>query len=208
MLGKGGVGGGGGTKAPKPSFVSYVRPEVRERRRASAVAGGAAGVGALPARVPGGAERRDALGPPGGPRPGPLRLAVQVLGQGPGSRYRAYGREPESGRSCGPGRPRYPEGRGEEGLRVGTPEGFLQQPAAWWVCSCPGLSPVNFESSSVADPAAFGALGCRGRDVGALPPAGAAVGNVGRPWPLSLSPQRILLPLLPIPSPPFQSVQF
>lgn len=27
MLGKGGVGGGGGTKAPKPSFVSYVRPE-------------------------------------------------------------------------------------------------------------------------------------------------------------------------------------
>ncbi|KAB0348435.1 hypothetical protein FD754_013292 [Muntiacus muntjak] len=29
MLGKGVVGGGGGTKAPKPSFVSYVRPEVR-----------------------------------------------------------------------------------------------------------------------------------------------------------------------------------
>ncbi|TKC43259.1 hypothetical protein EI555_004647, partial [Monodon monoceros] len=28
MLGKGVVGGGGGTKAPKPSFVSYVRPEV------------------------------------------------------------------------------------------------------------------------------------------------------------------------------------
>ncbi|KAF6357268.1 myotubularin related protein 12 [Rhinolophus ferrumequinum] len=27
MLGKGVVGGGGGTKAPKPSFVSYVRPE-------------------------------------------------------------------------------------------------------------------------------------------------------------------------------------
>ncbi|XP_040833370.1 myotubularin-related protein 12 isoform X5 [Ochotona curzoniae] len=27
MLGKGGVGGGGGTRAPKPSFVSYVRPE-------------------------------------------------------------------------------------------------------------------------------------------------------------------------------------
>lgn len=27
MLGKGAVGGGGGTKAPKPSFVSYVRPE-------------------------------------------------------------------------------------------------------------------------------------------------------------------------------------
>uniref|UniRef100_A0A8C6S085 Myotubularin-related protein 12 n=1 Tax=Nannospalax galili TaxID=1026970 RepID=A0A8C6S085_NANGA len=27
MLGKAGVGGGGGTKAPKPSFVSYVRPE-------------------------------------------------------------------------------------------------------------------------------------------------------------------------------------
>lgn len=31
MLGKGGVGGGGGTRAPKPSFVSYVRPEVRRR---------------------------------------------------------------------------------------------------------------------------------------------------------------------------------
>ncbi|PNJ66886.1 MTMR12 isoform 7 [Pongo abelii] len=28
MLGKGVVGGGGGTKGPKPSFVSYVRPEV------------------------------------------------------------------------------------------------------------------------------------------------------------------------------------
>lgn len=82
MLGKGGVGGGGGTKAPKPSFVSYVRPEVRERR-ASAAAGGATGAGALPARVPGGARRQDALGPPGGPRPRPLRLAVQVLGQGP-----------------------------------------------------------------------------------------------------------------------------
>lgn len=27
MLGKGVVGGGGGTKTPKPSFVSYVRPE-------------------------------------------------------------------------------------------------------------------------------------------------------------------------------------
>lgn len=38
MLGKGVVGGGGGTKAPKPSFVSYVRPEVRGRR-----AGGASG---------------------------------------------------------------------------------------------------------------------------------------------------------------------
>lgn len=38
MLGKGVVGGGGGTKAPKPSFVSYVRPEVRGR-----LAGGASG---------------------------------------------------------------------------------------------------------------------------------------------------------------------
>uniref|UniRef100_A0A8C5K8Y4 Myotubularin-related protein 12 n=1 Tax=Jaculus jaculus TaxID=51337 RepID=A0A8C5K8Y4_JACJA len=32
MLGKGVVGGGGGTKAPKPSFVSYVRPEVKISR--------------------------------------------------------------------------------------------------------------------------------------------------------------------------------
>ena len=36
MLGKGVVGGGGGTKAPKPSFVSYVRPEVRGRRAGGA----------------------------------------------------------------------------------------------------------------------------------------------------------------------------
>lgn len=38
MLGKGVVGGGSGTKAPKPSFVSYVRPEVRGHP-----AGGASG---------------------------------------------------------------------------------------------------------------------------------------------------------------------
>lgn len=100
MLGKGGVGGGGGTKAPKPSFVSYVRPEVRVRR-VSAAAGGAAGAGALPARVPGGAKRQDALGPPGWPRPGPLRQAGQVLGKGPVARHRSCcGREPEPGRSC------------------------------------------------------------------------------------------------------------
>lgn len=50
MLGKGVVGGGGGTKAPKPSFVSYVRPEVRGRR-----AGGAAGLSG------GGEGRREPL---------------------------------------------------------------------------------------------------------------------------------------------------
>lgn len=41
MLGKAVVGAGGGTKVLKPSFVSYVRPEVRGRRtgRASGLSG-------------------------------------------------------------------------------------------------------------------------------------------------------------------------
>lgn len=146
MLGKGGVGGSGGTKAPKPSFVSYVRPEVRERP-ASAAAGGAAGPGALPARVPGGAKRRDALGPPGGPRPGPLRRARQVLGQGPslaatpmgGSRSREVLRL-----RC----PRYP-GRAQKACAVRTPRGSpgSAQPGGYallWTYS------VSLESLSAA----------------------------------------------------------
>lgn len=133
MLGKGGVGGGGGTKAPKPSFVSYVRPEVRERR-VSAAAGGAAGAGALPALVPGGAKWLDALGPPGEPRPGPLRLAVQVLGQGPVARHSRLWTGAGVRRSCGRGAPGIRRGREQKGCVVRTPVGFLQQPAAWWVC--------------------------------------------------------------------------
>lgn len=133
MLGKGGVGGGGGTKAPKPSFVSYVRPEVRVRR-ASAAAGGAAGAGALPARVPGGAKRQDALGPPGWPRPGPLRQAGQVPGQGPVAHNRACGREPEPGRTCGPGAPGIREGSRKLAWSE-PPAGFPGQPLARCVCS-------------------------------------------------------------------------
>lgn len=122
MLGKGGVGGGGGTKAPKPSFVSYVRPEVRVRL-ASAAAGGAAGAGALPARVPGGAQQQDALGPPGWLRPGPLQQAGQVLGQGPVARHRSCGREPEPGRSCSPGALGIREGN-RKLVRSEPPAGF------------------------------------------------------------------------------------
>lgn len=133
MLGKGGVGGGGGTKAPKPSFVSYVRPEVRVRR-ASAAAGGTAGTGALPARVPGGAKRQDALGPLGWPRPGPLRQAGQVLGQGPVVHHGACGQEPESGRSCGPSALGIREGSRKLGW-LKAPRGVSRQPAAWCVCS-------------------------------------------------------------------------
>lgn len=148
MLGKGGVGSGGGTKAPKPSFVSYVRPEVR-LRRASAAAGGVAGAGALPARVPGGAKRQDALGPPGWPRPGPLRQAGQVLGQGPVARHRACGREPEPGRSCGPSAPGIPEGSRKPAWSE-PPAGFPRQPAAWCVYSA-----LDFLRES-------GELACRG----------------------------------------------
>lgn len=136
MLGKGGVGGGGGTKAPKPSFVSYVRPEVR-LRRASAAAGGVAGAGALPARVPGGAKRQDALGPPGWPRPGPLRQAGQVLGQGPVACHRACGRESEPGGPAAPA-PQV-SGKGAGSLRGRNPP--RGSPRSLVCMPCPGLSP-------------------------------------------------------------------
>lgn len=98
MLGKGVVGGGGGTKAPKPSFVSYVRPEVR-----GCLAGGASGWSSwgegccdpfpregggrfLPLCWRGtgpGEARRGALGPPRGQSEDPRCGQAGARAQGP-----------------------------------------------------------------------------------------------------------------------------
>lgn len=100
MLGKGVVGGGGGTKAPKPSFVSYVRPEVRGRRAGGASYWSGRGEGRLQPLtrhrksrgrfLPGcrrEAERseapRGALGFPAGPAEDPRRGQAGARVQGP-----------------------------------------------------------------------------------------------------------------------------
>lgn len=125
MLGKGVVGGGGGTKAPKPSFVSYVRPEVRGRRAGGAWGRGDPGEGrreplpcrgecrgALPALVPGdGAARR-----------------AEAAGARWGLRAGQSG-DPGAGRQVPERRARPLEAgggaRAEKGLRPGTPLGIL-----------------------------------------------------------------------------------
>lgn len=131
MLGKGVVGGGGGTKAPKPSFVSYVRPEVRGRRAGGAWGRGDPGEGrreplpcrgecrgALPALVPGdGAARR-----------------AEAAGARWGLRAGQSG-DPGAGRQVPERRARPLEAgggaRAEKGLRPGTPLGIL---ARTWGC--------------------------------------------------------------------------
>lgn len=117
MLGKGVVGGGGGTKAPKPSFVSYVRPEVRGRRagRASCWSGRGGGrrepLPCLPraasASCPcaggelSGMKAQGRAGTPRGPGWDSPTRAGRCSSAGPTSPgYQVKG--PWPGRSCGP----------------------------------------------------------------------------------------------------------
>lgn len=144
MLGKGVVGGGGGTKAPKPSFVSYVRPEVSGCRAGGASGWSGRGKGRrepLPrCGEDAGASCPCARGEPGGVRPARARWGlpwarVGTPGAGrqvPERRARLAGHQvkgPEPRRYCGPGRPWVLRGgaevlgTAEKGWVVQTPVG-------------------------------------------------------------------------------------
>lgn len=120
MLGKGVVGGGCGTKAPKPSFVSYVRPEVSGCRAGGASVWSGRSKGPrepLPRCREGvGASCPRAAGEPGGVKPTRARWGLPWAGVGTRDAGRQVSerrarladdqvKRPELGRYCGPGRP-------------------------------------------------------------------------------------------------------
>lgn len=168
MLGKGVVGGGGGTKAPKPSFVSYVRPEVRGRRAGGASCWSGRGGGrreplpclrrAASASCPcavgelSGTRAQGRDGTPGGPGWDSPTRAGRCSSAGPTSPgYQVKG--PWPGRSCGPaGSWIQLRGAGVWGTTGGEGLGVLTTPRpnsddlrrtcnpGGWVCPALGIS--------------------------------------------------------------------
>lgn len=166
MLGKGVVGGGGGTKAPKPSFVSYVRPEVRGRRAGGASGWSGRGEGCsdplprcgergrrfLPVCWRGtgpGEARRGAPGPPRGRSGDPRRGQAGAQAQGPACRRPGEGAR--AGKVLRPGTSLgtleelgFGAPREEKGWVVQTPVGPAGSPPPGWVY--PGNFSVSLPS--------------------------------------------------------------